>query len=199
MDKKLQTVDTYNKSAKALADKFDSLGARISDIEETFALVNKENPNVLEIGCGNGRDAVEILKKTNHYLGIDISGELIRLAREKIPGANFEVADIASFEFSNGLDIVFAFASLIHVTKGEFKDILEKLFKSMNTGGVVRISLKHSPEYKEVTEESEFGIRTYYHYSEQDIQELVKDFSIIKSEVLKKGRTIWLEVILKKE
>jgi SAM-dependent methyltransferase len=198
MDKKTQTIDTYNKSAKALADKFDSLGARTSDIEETFALVNKEKPKVLEIGCGNGRDAVEILKNTNDYLGIDISEKLIKLAREKIPEANFEVADTVGFEFPNNLDIVFAFASLIHVTKVEFKDILEKLNNSMNKSGIIRISLKHSPVYKEVTEESEFGVRTYYHYSEEDIKELTHDFSILKSEVLDKGRTSWLEVILKK-
>ena len=198
MDKKVQTVETYNKSAKALADKFDTLGARISDIEETFALVKKENPKVLEIGCGNGRDAAEVLKRTNYYLGVDISKELIRLAKEKVPGADFEVADIASFVFPKALDIVFAFASLIHVTKEEFVDILEKLYDSINTGGVIRISLKCSPVYKEVTEDGDFGVRTYHYYSEQDIQELAKDFSILKSEVLERGGVTWLEVILQK-
>lgn len=58
MDKKNQTILTYNESATSLAKKFDELGARISDIEEAFALIQKDNPFVLEIGCGNGRDAV---------------------------------------------------------------------------------------------------------------------------------------------
>jgi hypothetical protein len=57
MDKKTQTIYTYNESAEALALKFDSLGARIDDIKETFLLTEKKNPKVIEIGCCNGRDA----------------------------------------------------------------------------------------------------------------------------------------------
>lgn len=89
MDKKVQTIDTYNKSAQALARKFNDLGVRISDIEEVFNLLNKENSKVIEIGCGNGRDAEEIIKHTNDYLGLDISEELIKLAQEKVPQGNF--------------------------------------------------------------------------------------------------------------
>ncbi len=198
LDKKLQTIQTYNQSAKALADKFDALGARVSDIEETFALINKENPKVLEIGCGNGRDAEVILKRTNDYVGIDISEELILLAKKKVPEAKFEVVDVVSFDFPSSLDIVFAFASLIHITKEEFRLVLSKLLTSLNKEGVVRISLKNSPEYEEVTEESEFGVRTYYYYSQEDIVEVATGFEIVKSEVLEKGATRWLEVILRK-
>jgi SAM-dependent methyltransferase len=199
MDKKTQTVQTYNKSAKELAKKFDDLGARVLDIEEGFSLVNKENPKVLEIGCGNGRDGQEILKRTNDYLGIDISEELIKLAKEKVPEGHFEVADTLSFNFPMGLDLVFAFASLIHITKEEFKEVSEKLYNCLNDNGIVRISLKYSDTYKEVTEESEFGIRTYYHYSQEDIKEIANGFKILKSEVLDKGRKTWLEVTLQKK
>ena len=89
MNKKLQTIETYNKSAKQLADKFDSLGTYAVDIEEVFDLVKKANPKVLEIGCANGRDALEILKRTNDYIGIDIAEQLIDIARRKIPRAKF--------------------------------------------------------------------------------------------------------------
>lgn len=198
MDKKSQTIKTYNDSADALAKKFDNLGARVSDIEETFALVNKENPKVLEIGCGNGRDAEEITKRTNDYLGLDVSEKLIDLARIKVPQAQFEVADIVSFEFPKNLDIVFAFASLIHITKQEFEVIIKRIYDALNSSGIVRISLKYSDAYKELTEESEFGIRTYYHYSQKDIEELAKDFSILKNDIHPIKDAKWLEVILKK-
>ena len=39
MNKKEQTLNTYNESVSSLAKKFDELGARVSDIEETFALI----------------------------------------------------------------------------------------------------------------------------------------------------------------
>lgn len=198
MEKKTQTIETYNKSAAALARKFDQIGARVSDVEETFALVDKENPNVLELGCGNGRDAQEIVKRTNAYCGVDISEELIKLAKEKVPGARFELGDVSGYELPKDLDIVFAFASLIHITKEEFKELLGKLYKALNKGGVIRISLKHSPEYKEVTQNDEFGTRTYYLYSEGDVKEIADKFEILKSEIIEGRDVKWLEVILRK-
>ena len=99
MTKKEQTIDTYNNNAQGFANKFDGMGARIHDIEATLALVPKENPNVLEIGCGNGRDAVEICKQTKNYAGLDISRKLIGLARKKVSRGRFEVADIETYTF----------------------------------------------------------------------------------------------------
>lgn len=45
MDKKHQTIDTYNQSAALLAKKFDEQGVRVSDIEQMFALTQKDNPS----------------------------------------------------------------------------------------------------------------------------------------------------------
>jgi SAM-dependent methyltransferase len=199
MDKKSQTVDTYNKSAIAMAAKFDNIGIRISDINETFNFVHKKNPIVLEIGCGNGRDAQEIVKRTDRYLGIDISSELIRLAREKVPQGKFEVQDIENFEFPKELDVVFAFASLIHVDKMHLSGIMENISKSLASEGIVMLSLKYSDAYEEVTNRDEFGIRTYYHYSDKDIKTLVKDFNVLKSEVMELRGQKWLEIILQKK
>ncbi|OHA59595.1 MAG: hypothetical protein A2589_01910 [Candidatus Vogelbacteria bacterium RIFOXYD1_FULL_46_19] len=85
MDKdKLVTIETYNRQAVAFAAKFDEQGPRQDDIEKIFKLCQKTNPYVLEIGCGNGRDAAQIILKTTNYLGIDVSGSLLNLAKEKV-------------------------------------------------------------------------------------------------------------------
>ncbi len=196
--KKAQTTDTYNKSADVLALKFDTLGARVNDIKETFALIDKKNPKTLEIGCGNGRDVEEIIKHTNDYLGIDISEKLIELARKKVPQAKFEIADVETYTFPENLDVVFAFASLIHVSKENLKVVFDQIFENLNPGGVVRMSMKQSDLYSEVTNEDEFGIRTYYHYSLQDIKDIAKQFVFIKSESVNLRGQGWLEIILKK-
>jgi trans-aconitate methyltransferase len=196
--KKAATIETYNRSADALAGKFDALGARVDDINETFKLIDKENPKVLEIGFGNGRDAQEILKKTNDYTGIDISTELTKLAQQKSPTGKFEVADVNSFEFPKQIDIVFAFASLIHLDRDELHRTLQKLFDNLAAGGVARISMKFSDQYQELTKADEFGTRTYYHYSNTEMAELAEGFSVVKNEVITRGDQKWLEVILQK-
>jgi len=115
INKKQQTINTYNNTASRMAEKFNDLGARVNDIKETFEATSKNNPSVLEIGCGNGRDAIEIIKYTNNYTGIDIANKFIEIAKENVPQGKFEVADIENYIIPNNLDTVFAFASFIHI------------------------------------------------------------------------------------
>ncbi len=198
MSLKIQTIETYNTSADALAKKFDDLGARTEDINYVFSLCEKKNPFVLEIGCGNGRDAVEICKRTNNYEGIDVSEKLIDIAKMNLPTAHLTVADIEEFTFPPNLDIVFAFASLIHVPKESFKKIMAELFTSMEKHGLVFISLKHSTSYEQVTKNDEFGVRTYWHYSPSDLEEVASGFSIAHTTVHNLRGQIWMDVLYQK-
>jgi len=45
----------------------------------------RDGKNLLDIGCGNGNLAMELLGmgSTGKYLGIDFSGDLVQIAREK--------------------------------------------------------------------------------------------------------------------
>lgn len=200
MNKKQQTINTYNKSAQALADKFNNLGARVNDVKEGFSYLQKEGPSVLEIGCGNGRDAKEILKYVNNgrYLGIDISEELIEIARKNVPEGKFEINDIENYNFPKGFDIIFAFASLIHSDVIELEKIFDKAHESLNEGGIFYVSMKYG-KYEESTKEDEFGIRTYYFYDKEVIGGLVEGkYEIAKERIHElKGQT-WMEMVLRK-
>jgi len=101
MSKKQQTIDTYNTTAGLMAEKFTGIGARVNDILQAFSYIKKSSQKVVEIGCGNGRDAREILKYTSDYIGMDVSSEMIRLAQEYFPEATskFVVADVEDFDF----------------------------------------------------------------------------------------------------
>lgn len=198
MDRKAETVATYNRSASGLAGKFNGWGARVEDIETAFALVSGQDPNVLEIGCGNGRDAAEITRRTSRYLGLDISEGLLRIAREQVPDGHFELADIEAYALPDGLDLVFAFASLIHVPRESLRGILARLLAALNPGGVVRISMKRADAYRELTKEDEFGNRTYYLYSAGDIRDLARGFEVLACEEVAVRGQDWLEVTLRK-
>ncbi len=198
MSVKTETVDTYNKSAQALAEKFNAIGPRIEDINYVFSHGGKTNPFIVEIGCGNGRDAQEIIKRTNNYLGIDISQELITLAQESLPKTIFKVADVEEFTFPKDIDIVFAFASLIHVPKESFLHIMEQLFESVTKNGLVFVSLKYSDIYKQVTKEDEFGTRTYWHYSQSDVQDLASGFTVAHTSIQEIAGQVWIDVLYQK-
>lgn len=198
MDKKQQTIDTYNRTAAQMAHKFNGLGGRSIDIDEAFSFCRTPNPSVLEIGCGNGRDAALILERTNRYLGIDAAKNFIVMAKAALPAGEFVEADVEVYEFPGGLDIVFAFASLIHVPKDSLRQVLKRVYSALNPGGVVRLSMKHADEYREVVKEDEFGTRTYYHYSLDDMAELCGDFKIIRNDKNHIYGQDWVEMVLVK-
>ncbi len=198
MDAKQATIDTYNQQAQALAQKFDALGARTREIDEVLDIFRKENPFVLEIGCGNGRDALEICKRTDQYLGTDISHALISLAREKVPAASFEEADVETYSLPPNIDIVFAFASLIHVDKESLAKILKRIFAALSSDGLVYLSMKSADVYCKKLQTDQFGTRIFYLYSLQDILDLASDFLVLKTESSEKGGQSWIEVLLQK-
>jgi len=198
MDKKEQTIQTYNKSAKALSKKFYDIGVRVKDIKKGFSFIEKDNPKVIEIGCGNGREAEEILKHTNNYLGIDISEELIKIAKKENPNGKFKIADVESFSFPQNIDIIFSFASLLHSDKDNVKRILDRVYKSLSRDGIFYISLKYG-DYQEKTVKDEFGIRTYYFYTPELIKELAGDrYKTVYIDIQDLRDQKWFNIVLKK-
>ncbi len=220
------TIDTYNESAQALAEyvfanqeaahllgctRADLLGRRLHrEIVESmgpidFAISTFEsagephNPNVLEIGCGDGRDAKAIVARTPNYLGTDISVELIRIAKKHVPEGKFEVADAATQKFPEDLDICFAFASLLHLNKSELQTVFGGVAKVLRPGGIFYISSKYHPEYTEEIKEDRFGKRLFYFYN----AELMAGLAGSKYETVKawrevRGNTDWFELVLRK-
>lgn len=193
-----QTIKTYQDSAELFASKFDTIRPRINHIAETFFHIKRKNPFVVEIGCGSGKDAQEILKRTKNYLGIDVSPGLVASARSKSPQAAFQVADVTTFVFPHQVDIIFAFASLIHLDKQQLRSVFQKLFIALHPLGVARLSMKYNKHYREFTNHDAFGTRTYYYYSPADILALAEGFTVLKNELEHFRDQTWIELLLQK-
>lgn len=199
MTNKQDTVNVYNSRSKELAEKFAGIGARTDDIDYVFGLVEKKDPFVLEIGCGDGRDAAEIVPYSKNYLGIDISEGMLTIARDRLPGTAFEIADIETYEFPDRIDIIFAFASLLHVPKVAFKHILKRAHEAMNPGGAFFISIKQRDSYESDVKRDEFGERLFYFYAPEDILEMNRGlFEVVKMGSEDLLGSTWLEVTLRK-
>ena len=200
MDNKQRTLDTYNKSAQQFVEYFRSIPVRVKDIDKAIALRGKvKNPRVVEIGCADGRDASEIIKRTNNYVGFDLSGELIKLARKQMPRMNFEVADALHFDYPKGTDIVFAFASLLHLNKQEIALVIDKVHAALKVGGIFYISLKKGDVYQMYEKKDQFGTRTFYLYNPVIIENLSQNkFEVVDASSSFKTDREWFEIVLRK-
>jgi SAM-dependent methyltransferase len=197
------TVNTYNKSALELAEYFRGIGPRTKDIKLAVELAgNPQHPHILEIGCGDGRDAKELVQLTPFYKGFDISEELIKLARQHVPSGNFEVADAVSYEYpSDTYDVVFAFASLLHLDQAEVSTVLARVCEALKPGGIFYISLKLAPAYKQEVKNDKYGQRMFYFYNPAIIKELAgTQYEVVSEDggFITVGNTEWFEVALRK-
>jgi len=200
MDKreKKQIKDFYNKNAKNPEMKFNKRGRRTEDIARAFRFFKKDNPSVVEIGCGNGREAEMVLRHTNDYLGIDVSQEMIKLAKKRAPKGRFWTCDVMECVFPKGADIVFAFASLIHLSREEVRELLSRIYKNLNPGGIVYLSLKHGKQYKIIKKDMR-GKTVVYPYTPELIQELAGEyFRVVYTDFQERNGTKWFTIILQK-
>lgn len=199
---KKQNIENYSKFAVFYSKKFSDLGAKVreKDIDKAFSYVTKPNPKTVEIGCGNGRDAKEIMEHTNDYLGTDLSEGMLELAKQNAPGVNFQLADLEEYSFPSGVDVVFSFASLIHSDKSSLKKVLERVYKALDLGGVFLISLKYGDYHKETLDRDGVGMpRTYYFYTPEEIKELLPNgFEIVYEDIQDFNNQKWFTIILRK-
>lgn len=102
--------------------------------EDVVALLRPvAGEKILDLGCGTGDLAGEIARSGARVTGIDVSPEMIRLAREKFPQVSFCVASATDFELAERFDAVFSNATLHWITTPE--TAIERMFHHLKPGG----------------------------------------------------------------
>lgn len=101
----------------AIADEFSRTRENIPEDRKNLLLkCIKPGDRVLDVGCGNGRFCEALKNSRINYLGIDNSKEMIEIAKQRYPEADFQLADALSLPFpENSFDLVFSFAVIHHV------------------------------------------------------------------------------------
>lgn len=108
----------YNLIAQDFAKKREFIPAEIWDLAK-YVLPGEK---VLDSGCGNGRFFEVLKEKGVDYFGIDISEELIKIAKQNYPQAKFEVANSLNLPFpANFFDKIFSLSVLHHFPSKFFR------------------------------------------------------------------------------
>lgn len=129
------------------AEVFDALG---KDYEKAFAGLTAHREElewlltqlpgrakVLDVGCGTGRPTAEVLVAAGHDVtGCDVSPGMIDIAREQVPDARFEVADLRELSYpAESWNAVTAFFPLLQLTRAEIDSALVKFAGWLAPGG----------------------------------------------------------------
>jgi SAM-dependent methyltransferase len=97
--------------------------------------VPEKSACVLEIGCGLGRFSRSLSQRFQHVIGVDVSDEMIRQAKELNPSSiqnlEFKATDGSFYPFinSNSIDFVFSYEVFQHMPSS---NIVSNNFKEIN-------------------------------------------------------------------
>ena len=108
-------------------------------LEYAFYLLGDiRGKTVLDLGCGSGESLVPLARRGAHVIGIDISPELIRLARQRLSGYGLAATLQEGSAYATGLadesvDIVFSMALLHHL---ELPAARKEIYRILRPGGL---------------------------------------------------------------
>lgn len=110
------------------------------EVEKVIRIVNQYNPKantILDIACGTGAQAKYLVERYA-VTGLDLSTEMVEIAKRKVPSGRFVVADMCNFSLNTYFDAAvnlygsIGFAEDYEAMKASLKCVYEHL----NAGGV---------------------------------------------------------------
>ena len=159
-----ETLAFYNKNADAFVE-----GTRNADMTEQYRFFLKYMPrggNLLDLGCGSGRDSAYFYDLGFQVTAVDGSEELCKRVRQSY-GLDAQCLRFEDISFREEFHGVWACASLLHVKKGDMAAIFAKVSAALKPEGILYASFKYG------TEERVTNGRFFSDYTEQDLGTLL--------------------------
>lgn len=135
------SVKFYNDNAEVFFNNTIS-----ADMSATYSIfednLSKKNGEILDLGCGSGRDAKHFLDSGFSVTALDLSPILAKKA-SKFIGQDVIIADMKELDFQDKFIGIWACASLLHLSEDEVLDTLKRCHKALKKDGVLYASFKY--------------------------------------------------------
>jgi len=146
---------------------------------------------VLDLGCGIGRITENMVDDFRKVIGIDISSEMIRQAKERVKGAEFIETDGYTIPLKdNYVDFVFSYLVFQHFKERKMVEAnFKEVYRVLKPGGLFKVRIRSD---KVDVDRWWGGVE----YTEQSIGKLIKEtgFKLLKTETVGTyGFWLWLE------
>lgn len=129
----------WDEVAATYAQRRDPDGSDAALVGDLLADLGDE-PDVLDIGCGDG--ARTLANLPDGAVGLDISRRGLELAAERVPGAHLVQGDMAALPFADDqFDAVTAYHAVFHVPREEHAGVYRALARVLRPGGRLLMTL----------------------------------------------------------
>lgn len=161
------TRESYDRLAEGYAAQFyDELDTLVIEraLIRAFAEDAAGRGPVLDVGCGPGRTTAYLAGCGVSVTGLDLSPQMVRLARERHPGLPFVVGSMTDLPVADGsLGGLLAFYSLIHIPTPEVPQVLAEWRRALRPGAPVAIAFQVGSEVRRVREHDGQDVELDFH------------------------------------
>ena len=98
----------------------------------------KEGIRVLDVACGTGVLFEDYIKRGACVVGIDLSSEMVKVARGKYPNINIICGDVEETYFDESFDVIHIYNAFPHFPSPV--SLIQHLSQYVKTGGYLSVS-----------------------------------------------------------
>jgi len=111
-------------------------------IQLCTALSSCDNPNVLEVACGDGRLAERMgdIHPEMAYTGIDLAQSMVDLAKVRCPNHNFSTGDAEALTFADNSFDIYLSSLCLQIVANPSK-MMQEAYRVLKPGGVAGFSI----------------------------------------------------------
>src|SRR4030042_3174536 len=177
-----KTVSVYD----ALADRYAAEINKYPPHEERniFISLLPKNGKILDRGCAAGRDSKYFFDSGFRVTGVDLSKNLLKIAKRNVLGVEFISGDIRKMTFSkDSFDGIWAHTVLHHLKRTELTPLLINLHKILRKDGIIYIEVNEGKGEGYKADKFSHNIKRFFTYIETDeLTDMLKEsgFNIIR-------------------
>lgn len=191
-----KTHEYYEKNAQEFFE--STVNANLDYLYEDFLEFIPDGGKILDLGCGTGRDSKNFIIKGYDVTSVDASPSLAALAKKELD-VNVICKNFVDLNFDCQFHGVWACASLLHCSRAQLPEIIERVVKSLVPGGVFYASFKYGDF------EGERDGRFFLDLNEDSVVEVFSKAEemcikkVWKTEDVRRERKVnWINIILEK-
>lgn len=184
----------------------DKKGSFVDTVETdlAFRMINVEKGmNVLDIGCGTGNFSIKLAKMGCNVTGIDISDNMLEIAREKAAEKNLTIKflhmDLNDLKFEeNEFDAVFSMAAFEFVNDEDAPKALKGMLRVVKEGGQVLIgTISGNSSWGKLYQDESFKKNTVFEHAEFKTLDDLKSWN--KEKLVDSGQCLFISPLSPEE
>lgn len=194
-----RTADAYDRIADDFARINAAMPAPLVDYGRRFLSLIGSHAQVLDVGCGAGRDMAWLEADGADVTGVDLSAGMCAQARRRVRG-DVLCADMRRLPFPAGAFVgVWCMAALLHLSKVDAPVALAEMRRVLAPRGMLHLTLQEGQgeTWEPVPYRREVVERFFARYQYDEARALLEGagFAILDSRTNEAGDRRWLQFL----